>query len=91
MKLLEFSATKARCEDLGLALDDASLIGRPGYLYLGKLYIEDRGGDAALQRYGMAIDRELFESDEIESLEKLLYVFAAAEGYLPEGETDNAV
>ena len=93
----QFRATRVECDDLGIALGDATLASThaTGFLYLsrppneqgytGGLYIErspvgpDRYG-ADAWRLVIADDEE--DTTDLEGLERRLYQFAIAEGYI---------
>ncbi len=63
------------------------LAGRPGYLYLGSLFIEDASGwNTLAPGYGKGhwytlIGRADYQSDDLETVERVLYQFATTEGY----------
>jgi hypothetical protein len=85
----QFQATRVRCDDLGAALDDATLakLGpRKGFLYLSKppdaqgytggLYIEE--DLPGVWRLVIGDDEE--HTTDLEGLERRLYQFAIADG-----------
>jgi hypothetical protein len=86
----QFQATRVRCDDLGTALNDATLakLGSKGFLYLseppnaqgytGGLYIEE--DLPSIWRLVLGDDEEL--TADLEDLERRLYQFAIAEGYI---------
>jgi hypothetical protein len=85
----QFQATRRYSEDIGAAIADARWEGEPpakGYLYLDLLYIEEvqpHWPDAAKARgkWHLLIGRDEWITDDLETLERKLYDWAASEGY----------
>jgi hypothetical protein len=84
-----FLATKLRCENLGIALSDATLVEVKGWLYAshpphpnghtGGLYIEDAGAGG----YHLLIENDSEVTSDLAGLERRLYDFALAIGFWP--------
>ena len=89
MTFEEFQATRHYSEDIGAAIADARWEHEPpakGYLYLDVLYIEEvqpHWPDAAKARgkWHLLIARDEWITDDLETLERKLYDWAASEGY----------
>jgi hypothetical protein len=89
MTFEQFQASRRYSEDIGTAIADARLEGEPpakGYLYLDVLYIEEmqpHWSDAAKARgkWYLLIARDEWITDDLETLERKLYDWAASEGY----------
>jgi hypothetical protein len=89
MTFEEFQATRRHSDDIGAVLADARWEGEPpakGNLYLGELYIEavqPHWPDAAKARgkWHLLIARDEWITDDLETLERKLYDWAASEGY----------
>jgi hypothetical protein len=90
LNFAQFQATHTRCDDLGVALNDATLAAEDagGFLHLSKpanelgytggLYIEVIDPD--MYRLVIGDDEEV--STDLEGLERRLYQFALAEDYV---------
>jgi hypothetical protein len=86
----QFRATRIRCDDLGTALGDATLIEQDarGFLYLpqpvnahgytGGLYIED----ADPGEYQLQLGEDIEVTSDLAGLERRLYQFAVDSGYI---------
>jgi hypothetical protein len=86
MTFKEFQATGVDCADLGAALQDESLKGQAGRVYLDSLFLEDTTGWPAdnaskVSRWYTVIGRSEYTSDDIGQIERVLYDFAGSEGY----------
>lgn len=89
MTFEQFQATRRYSENIGAAISDARWEGEPpakGYLYLDVLYIEEvqpHWPDAAKARgkWHLLIARDEWITDDLETLERKLYDWAASEGY----------
>jgi hypothetical protein len=90
MTFEQFQASRRYSEDIGTAISDARWEGDPpakGYLYLDGLYIEEvqpHWPEAAKARgkWYLLIDRDDWITDDLGTLERKLYDWAASEGYL---------
>lgn len=81
----QFLASRTECANLGAVLDDASLMGRPGFLYLDALYIEHiPTGNMTPDEFMLVIGNQQYVNADIEVLEPKLYDFAVSEGYTDE-------
>ena len=91
----QFRATRVECDDLGIALGDATLAeqGAAGFLYLSKppneqgytggLYIENAGiDDAGPDIYRLVLGDDEEETTDLAGLERRLYQFAIADGHI---------
>lgn len=70
MTLAEFVATRVQTDNLEVSLGGPSFdVVTKGYIYLGTFYIElhDNG------KYYLPIERDEFESDNLEELEAILF------------------
>jgi hypothetical protein len=86
----QFQATRIRCEDLGTALGDATLLeqGARGFLYLpqpanahgysGGLYIKD----ADPGEYRLQLDEDVEVTSDLEGLERRLFQYAVGSGLI---------
>jgi hypothetical protein len=94
----QFQAARHYSEDIGAAIADARWDGEPparGYLYLGELYIEEvqpHWPDAAKARgkWHLLLDRDEWITDDLETLERKLYDWAASEGYFEDKDSIDA-
>lgn len=70
MTLSEFVATRVQTENLELSLGGCSFdVVTKGYIYLGTFYIEQHSDG----KYFLPIERDEFESDNLEELEAILF------------------
>ncbi len=86
----KFQASAREVSDIGAAIgsNDPDLSGRPGRIYLGRLFIEDFRGKPAEQngRWWSIDGRCEIQSQNLEAVEKWLYRTAEMYGYLKEVE-----
>jgi hypothetical protein len=92
MTFEQFQATRAKCDDLSKAIDDGMWDDCPipatGFVYHDStLFIEDVQDwwpqeTKARGRYDLTLYNRQETSDDLAALERLLYDFAADEGYL---------
>jgi hypothetical protein len=80
MTFEEFQATRTDCADIGAAIGADMYRDEPvaGFLYHGGLYIEKHGSDG----FYLLIEREDWISADLAELERKLFEFALAEGYV---------
>jgi hypothetical protein len=70
MTLSEFVATRVQTDNLELTLGGPSFdVVTKGYVYLGTFYIEQHADG----KYYLPIERDEFESDNLEELEAILF------------------
>jgi hypothetical protein len=87
MNLEQFQATKKAVPDIGVAIDDESLKGRPGLVYGDtSLFIETRcaewdGSRAAAYEFYLCIGNQEWLSNDLSELEERLHDFGVAEGH----------
>jgi hypothetical protein len=88
MTFEEFVSTRKYCENIGDAIRDECLEGIGGYLYLGCLFIEDvrtwNGKDNTVKYIGWLysyIEDYEYNSNNLEEIEKELYMWALRNGY----------
>ena len=90
MSFEEFRDTRFWCDDLGTKLADAAWDDEPekarGWIYLDALYIEKvlphwPEDTRALGKWHLIINRSEWITDDLESLERILYEWALTEGY----------
>lgn len=77
MTFEQFQATGFDCADLGAHISEDSLENVPGRVYLDCLYIER----LASGQWNLLLERDEWQSDTLEPLERKLYAFARSEGY----------
>jgi hypothetical protein len=91
---MQISAVSMRLS-IGAAIADARWEGEPparGYLYLDELYIEEvqpHWPDAAKAqgKWHLLLDRDEWITDDLETLERKLYDWAASEGYFQDNDS----
>jgi hypothetical protein len=95
MTFEQFQATRREEADLGAFLkDDGFVPGARGLIYCGALYVEDTTALAAgwygadKGRWYTLIGRNEYQSDDLETVERVLYGFALAEGYTIPADPD---
>jgi hypothetical protein len=91
MTFAEFQGTRAWCDDLGEKLKDDSFdpdTPQKGWIYCDALYIEDtRAWTVGTCKHGegdrwyLLLNRDEWLSNNLEELERRLYVWALSEGY----------
>lgn len=70
MTLTEFVATRKQTDDLESSLGGPSFdVPTKGYVYLGTFYIEHHADG----KYVLPIERDVFESENLEELEEILF------------------
>jgi hypothetical protein len=80
MTIEQFRASRRDCPDLGAFFKDSTLEGVPGFLYGptgAETYIEKTGACFVL-----LLDRDIIKENSLSTLERRLYPWAKAEGYL---------
>lgn len=87
MTFAEFRASRRHFDDIRVVTDDSYDL-RPGFGYAvepnGKPYvaIEEASRDGQTKRYALTLDRSIFEDDDLEKLERMLYDWCVEEGLI---------